>query len=162
MNDTITLTIDLHKTEILNANHRHHWHEKARRTATIRNKAMTARLQNRAPRLDRAHCLALLEFTDRRTRDANNYADTIKPAIDGIVSGPPHTPHWPHRLLPDDDSNHLIGPDIRIGHNPALRPGWTRLTLTFHKIPATQEARALVDAELARARAAHPQPQEET
>lgn len=35
-----------------------------------------------------------------------------------------------HKLLPDDDSTHLAGPDILIGHDPDLRLGWSRLTLT--------------------------------
>jgi crossover junction endodeoxyribonuclease RusA len=58
------------------------------------------------PKLDRAHIVATLYFTDRRRRDPHNFYPTIKAAVDGLVD---------YGLLPDDSSEYLIGPDLRIG-----------------------------------------------
>ena len=61
----------------------------------------------------------------RRARDGNNWADTAKALIDGMVTGPRVAgrpiPQW-RGLLPDDDHRHLIGPDMRITEpDPGLR-----------------------------------------
>jgi crossover junction endodeoxyribonuclease RusA len=81
------------------------------------------------PKLDRAHIVATLHFTDRRQRDPHNYYPTIKAAVDGLVD---------YGLLPDDSSRYLIGPDLRLGEPIAWQrygpPG--RLVLVIAE-PAT-------------------------
>jgi hypothetical protein len=74
--------------------------------------------------LDRVRIDVLLHFTDRRPRDAGNYADTAKPAVDAL--GPPFlrmptaknptgasAPGW--SLIPDDTPIHLDGPHVEVG-----------------------------------------------
>ena len=58
------------------------------------------------PALGKAHITATLRFRDRRRRDPHNYYPTIKACIDGLVD---------YGLLPDDSSDYLVGPDIRLG-----------------------------------------------
>lgn len=129
MTDPIMLTFEAHRP--LNANHRLHWRDKARRSAEIRHRAYLAWHQAGRPQLERAHCLAVFQFRDARRRDANNLAPTTKAAIDGAVSGPAGTVSL-RGILPDDDTTHLLGPDLRIGvPDRTLRPGWVRITLEF-------------------------------
>ena len=67
--------------------------------------------QAKLPQLGKAHILAELHFTDRRRRDPHNYFPTVKACVDGLVD---------YGLLPDDSSQFLVGPDIRLG-TPASR-----------------------------------------
>lgn len=45
-----------------------------------------------------------IHWPDKRHRDSNNYAQTGKAIVDGLVTS---------GLLPDDDDKHLVGPDMR-------------------------------------------------
>ena len=94
--------------DLLNANDRDgHWARRQRITTGLRQIAgWTARAQN-IPPLQRAHILAVYEPPDRRKRDAGNLYPSFKACIDGIVTDA--------GVLPDDDSTHLDGPDMRIG-----------------------------------------------
>jgi crossover junction endodeoxyribonuclease RusA len=58
------------------------------------------------PRLAKAHILAELRFPNRIRRDAHNYYPTLKAIVDGLVD---------YGLLPDDSTEYLDGPDIRLG-----------------------------------------------
>jgi hypothetical protein len=52
-----------------------------------------------------AHITLWIRFPDRRRHDIGNlYPYVAKPIIDGLVDG---------RLIPDDDDQHLVGPDMR-------------------------------------------------
>jgi hypothetical protein len=52
-----------------------------------------------------AHITLFVRFPDRRRHDIGNYYPYVaKPIIDGLVDG---------RLIPDDDDQHLVGPDMR-------------------------------------------------
>lgn len=92
----------------LNANDRYHWRLRALRTAAWRDAAAWYAKAAGLPMLDRAHILAVVRFRDARRRDPANWAPTVKACIDGIIG-------TARMLLPDDDANHLDGPDIRQG-----------------------------------------------
>lgn len=103
---------------LLNANQRLHHAPKAKLTAKIRAAAMEAVAENddlmRAlaaakpgPLFQRAHILGVLRpSTYGRRRDAANWYPSFKAAVDGIVDA---------GLLDDDDHEHVVGPDMRLG-----------------------------------------------
>lgn len=122
---TTTVQVTLPRAAILTANGRYHWRKKAAMTAVIRQRfAIAARQGQRltAP----VHCTALLGFSDPgRRRDALNWADTVKAAVDGVVSDA--------GLLADDDHQHLVGPDLRIDPEPCAK-GYVRISLVFEEV----------------------------
>jgi len=93
--------------ELLNANDRDgHWARRRRVTAALRESAGWLARCQRIPPLSRAHVLAVYEPPDRRRRDAANLYPSVKACVDGLIDA---------GMLPDDDSAHLDGPDMRIG-----------------------------------------------
>jgi crossover junction endodeoxyribonuclease RusA len=111
---TITLPAGL---RLLNANQRMHHKAKAKLTAAIRDAAMEAVSENRAlmdalaaakpgPLFQRAHILGVLHPATARRADPANWYPSFKAAVDGIVDA---------GLLDDDDHEHVIGPDMRLG-----------------------------------------------
>lgn len=90
-----------------------------------RDAAATYARAGKLPVLGRCHMTAELRFTDRRRRDPHNYYPTVKAVVDGLVD---------YGLLPDDSSQYLIGPDIRLGPMPAKPRGWGELALTIREI----------------------------
>lgn len=132
---THVVQLDVPKYLVLNLNDRRDPRAQARLVRELRTAAAWHKLaQARGIRYERAHCLALLTFPNRsRNRDPHNYTPTLKAIIDGLVSGGPDAPTpWPHGLLPDDNSTHLIGPDLRDDVDRTLPLGiGLRLTLTF-------------------------------
>lgn len=94
--------------EWINANGRDHWRVRNQRTQLWRNAAHVYAQQARLPRsrLDHITIEALLHFRDNRHRDAHNYMPTLKAIVDGLVD---------HGLIRDDSTEHLTGPDIRMG-----------------------------------------------
>ena len=105
MKPTNVISISLYNAEILNSNQRLHHQVKAHRASHIRGTALFLAQAQRVAPMEKAHCYVWISFNDRRRRDPNNYWETVKPAIDGIVDA---------GLLEDDDSKHLIGPDMRL------------------------------------------------
>lgn len=93
---------------LITANHRDHWASTATRTAywrlLTRVAAGSAVRTGKWPRLHRARITVVMSWTDRRHRDPNNWAPTGKALVDGLVDA---------HLLPDDDTTHVIGPDMR-------------------------------------------------
>lgn len=106
----------------LTSNQREHYRPRAHRTALWREAGAWAAKRAELPLYERAHVVAFLRFHDQRRRDALNWWPTVKAAIDGICSDA-------GRLVPDDDSEHLIGPDLRVG--PTLARG-ERLRVDLH------------------------------
>lgn len=102
-----SVVVEVPKALVLNANKDKSLHHAPRgqRARAIRQLAAAAAHQKPAPAMLRAHCLARVGFPDRTRRDVHNWWPTIKPAVDGIVTDA----GW----LPDDDNDHLIGPDLR-------------------------------------------------
>jgi len=94
--------------ELLNANDRDsHWARRKRITGALREAAGWMARCQRVPHLERAHVLAVYEPPDRRRRDPANLQPSFKACVDGLVDA---------GVVPDDDSEHLDGPDPRLGH----------------------------------------------
>lgn len=102
-----TIAVDVPwATEVLSMNARKHWTNTHRQIQALRARgALTARAaQPPMPHFDKATVVVYLLFPDRRRRDIQNYHKTLKALIDGFVDA---------GLLPDDDSQHLFGFDVR-------------------------------------------------
>lgn len=129
-----TLTINLGSREWITANGRIHWRERARRTKGIRAKAkFLAEQQLREGTLThmlRAQAVAVVEMPTSRRSDPGNAAPTVKAVIDGLVDA---------GVLPDDDRDHLIGPDYRPGPKTGIA-GHYRIHLHLMPLPSLQEA----------------------
>lgn len=67
-----------------------------------------ARLRGDLPSepLDLVHVTAYIRWRDRRRRDPANWYPSVKALIDGFTDA---------GVWPDDDSGHVIGPDMRAG-----------------------------------------------
>ena len=117
------MTITVHRVNLLTANQRLHWARKAAIVRVLRHAgAINARAQG-IPVMERAHLTVHITWPDRRRRDASNLAPTIKALVDGIVSDA-------HRL-PDDDDQHLTGPDYRVTPETTGIKGVTGLRFVF-------------------------------
>jgi len=112
----ITMAIPRHL--LLNSNQRLHWAAKADKTKALRWRGKAAALSV-AERYDRAHLTVHVHWPDNRRRDEQNLAPTTKAIIDGFVDA---------CLQPDDNGDHLIGPDYRRGMKI---PGDHAVILTF-------------------------------
>lgn len=128
------LTVNLGPREWITANGRIHWRERARRTRGIRAKTrFLAEQQLRdgtLTRLQRAQAVAVIEMPTSRRSDPGNAAPTVKAIIDGLVDA---------GVLPDDDRDHLIGPDYRPGPKTGTA-GHYRIHLHLTPLPALQES----------------------
>lgn len=102
---------------LLNANQRMHHKPKAKLTAAIRDAAMEAVSESPAlmaalaaakpgPLFQRAHILGVLRPATARRADPANWYPSFKAAVDGLVDA---------GLLDDDDHEHVVGPDMRLG-----------------------------------------------
>ena len=111
--------------QMLTANQRLHWRARAARTATLRNLGVILTRQAKAAPMTRAHCTVTVTFPDRRRRDVANWAPTVKALVDGCVQA---------GLLPDDDTAHLLGPDLRVSDDVTGRPGTYTIRLHFQDI----------------------------
>jgi crossover junction endodeoxyribonuclease RusA len=90
----------------LTANQRLHFHAKGR---VVRQWRDATAWQCRGMGLSfpgGARIIAELRFLGVRKRDPNNWADTAKAVVDGLVDA---------GLFPDDDPRYVIGPDMRLG-----------------------------------------------
>lgn len=103
------------KTLLLNANDSMHWHKKAQIVQSLRNVGWTMARAHKLPSLERAHVLYVIHpdtmkrnrtVQGKQRRDPGNWAPAAKAVIDGFVD---------YGLLPDDNSERLLGPDPRIG-----------------------------------------------
>jgi crossover junction endodeoxyribonuclease RusA len=102
---TLTLPAGM---QLLNANDRDaHWGRRKKLTESLRQTAAWLARQQRIPRLERAHVLAVYQPPDKRKRDPGNWYPSYKACIDGIVTDA--------GILPGDDAKYLDGPDPRLG-----------------------------------------------
>jgi crossover junction endodeoxyribonuclease RusA len=90
----------------LTLNGRPHWAVKARVTKTYRALAHTQSMMAKLPRIERAYVIAELFFATNRRRDPHNWMPTAKAIVDGMVDA---------GVFPDDSTEHVTGPDMRIG-----------------------------------------------
>ena len=100
----------------INMNQRLHWAPKAERTRQWRIIARHVAENKGLPKqLDHVRIIAHVHRTDNRSYDCHNYLPTAKAIVDGLVD---------YGLLPDDNNDHLEGPDMRRGQKHA-QPGIT-------------------------------------
>lgn len=116
------------RMDLLNANHRTHWRKRANTTRLLRAAAFVCAKAAKVPPLQRAHVVGIYEPPNKRRRDAANLYPSFKAAIDGLVDA---------GVLPDDDSAHLDGPDMRLG---PVHPGG-RLVLIVTELEVRDAAR---------------------
>ena len=91
----------------MSANHRLHWTQRRARTANLRTFTLAAAQRARLPKgLGRVRIVAHVSWPTRRRHDVHNAMPTVKPIVDGLVD---------YGLIADDDTAHLIGPDLRDG-----------------------------------------------
>lgn len=126
----LSFGFELPLAEIISANARIHWAKKAEKTKSLRNRAYLVAWEARleTPAFDLVRLEVRIGWPDKRRRDAANLSPTLKALIDGFVDA---------GLLPDDDDQHLIGPDLR--PYVAGERGVVRLDFDFHEIQRIEE-----------------------
>jgi len=115
--------------KMLTSNQRLHWRAEHEIRKQLRTHAgQTARVE-RLPRLQRAAIFYVLHPRPiKRPRDPGNWAPTAKAYVDGLVTPNPHRPLERH-LLPDDDHEHLLGPNPVMG--APVTTGFARMSLVI-------------------------------
>lgn len=130
MTDTFEIEVPLHRGKPpLTLNQRLHYHDKGKRTATVRSSVNLAMRHQRPRHIGPVdHVTVQLHYAtgDHRRRDTDNLVPTMKPAVDGLVDA---------GLVVDDDPTHITTIMPVIHHGPGKR----RLWLTVH---ITKEAAA--------------------
>jgi crossover junction endodeoxyribonuclease RusA len=106
----------------LNSNQRLHWRKKMELTKKWRAAGCAAIEAAFEPHhYTSAHIVVAIRWPDNRRRDPGNWYPTAKALVDGLVDA---------NLLPDDDGEHLLGPDLR-----RERPnGPARVTVTIEPL----------------------------
>jgi crossover junction endodeoxyribonuclease RusA len=111
-------TIELQEgLPLLNSNQRIHFHRSAKITKAIRCAAW-AEACDLGLKFNRIHVLGIICPSSQRRADPANWYPSFKAAIDGLVDA---------GVIPDDNSKHLEGPDMRRG--PVSK--WPRLILVI-------------------------------
>lgn len=132
----MTLYIEpINRLQILSANKRIHYHQRAEAARYWRNLGRLAILANYGtgtnpgqPRHQAARIILTFRWPDNRRHDVGNlYPYVAKPLVDGFIDA---------RLLPDDNDKHLIGPDLR--RDPEKGPH--RITVQILDIPEDETA----------------------
>lgn len=90
----------------INANDRGLWMARFRKTKAWRQRAWIRAKAEGIGYVGRARVVCELHFSDGRRRDPANWAPTTKAIVDGLVDA---------HVFTDDDSKHLVGPDMRVG-----------------------------------------------
>jgi crossover junction endodeoxyribonuclease RusA len=98
--------IDLPCGPLLTSNQRLGHYAKARITRQLRGEATILARAAKIPALEKVQVWAWVIPPDRRKRDPANWYPSVKAAIDGIRDA---------GVIPDDDAEHLVGPDMRLG-----------------------------------------------
>lgn len=125
--------------EMLTSNQRPHYMAEARLKKRLRSDATSLIAPHRLPRIQRAAIFYVLHPRSiNRSRDPGNWAPTAKAYVDGLVTPNPIRP-GEHHLLPDDDHEHLLGPNPVIG--APVTTGFARMSLVIVELtgPVTSE-----------------------
>lgn len=109
-----TLTLEP-PAAFINANQRLHHHAKAKLTKAWREASAGLMVCYRQPYYQRAQVTVGIRFPTNHRRDVGNYYPTAKAILDGLVDA---------GLLPDDNDEHVTGPDMR-----RIRPNGTPLVV---------------------------------
>jgi hypothetical protein len=118
--------------ELLTANQRLHWAVRNRVTGQLQGHAWQAASRARVPRLVRAVIVGEYQPPDRRRRDGENWAPTLKACIDGIKDQRYGSRVAQVRVVADDDSGTVLAAPCVIG--PVYPRG--RMVLRIMGIPA--------------------------
>lgn len=104
----------------LSLNDRDHWRVKARKVALARDQARWAIRAARIPAFETVHLTLHWRVPDRRRRDLDNLAATLKPVTDALVD---------EKCIPDDDWRHVLAATTQIhAPDPRARQGvWLEL-----------------------------------
>lgn len=104
----------------LSLNDRDHWRPKAAKVANARAQARWAIRAARLPAFETVHLTLHWRIPDRRRRDLDNLAATLKPVTDALVD---------EGRIPDDDWQHVLAATTRIHPpDPHARQGlWLEL-----------------------------------
>lgn len=95
------------RTVLITSNQRLNRYVQAERVKALRNTGFAMARAAKVPPMERAHIFYVLHpDTKSRRRDPGNWSPSAKALVDGIVSA---------GVLPDDNHEHLLGPDPRIG-----------------------------------------------
>lgn len=116
---TQEIIIDVHNRLWITSNGRYHWADKARRTRELRRIGGMVARARRLRKLDRARVIVHIQYSTRRNADPANAWPTVKAVTDGLID---------YGLLPDDDDEHLVGPDMR-REKGTCRRGYHRLRI---------------------------------
>lgn len=124
------LIIDVHKSYWLNDNQRLFWAEKSKRTRHIRNLTRTLAKQHRLVLPTPVLVVAEIGFLTAGRADPGNAASAVKAALDGLTDA---------HAWPDDDSEHVLGPDYRRGPRAPVKDRY-RIHLKFARIATVGSA----------------------
>ncbi|MDT9695940.1 hypothetical protein [Streptomyces sp. P17] len=118
--------------ELLTSNQRLHHMAYHRLRKQLRADAASLAMAKRLPRLQRAAIFYVLHPRPiARKRDPGNWSPTAKAYVDGLVSD--------GGLLPDDNHEHLLGPNPVMG--PPVTTGFARMSLVIVELtdPVTSQ-----------------------
>ncbi|MGW0867007.1 hypothetical protein [Streptomyces sp. NPDC002611] len=119
--------------ELLTSNQRLHHMAHHRLRKQLRADAASLAMAKRLPHLQRAAIFYVLHPRPiARKRDPGNWAPTAKAYVDGLVSE--------GGLLPDDNHEHLLGPNPVMG--PPVTTGFARMSLVIVELtePVTSQS----------------------
>ncbi|WP_172121434.1 hypothetical protein [Actinomyces faecalis] len=128
------IVIEVPGREWLTSNGRYHWADRSRRTAAVRRRAWAAALgcrgadgrRHRRPWfVGRVRVTATVQGRTAGRMDPANAYPTVKAVLDGLTDA---------GVWEDDDSGHVVGPDMRRGVPDSRIPtGSHRITITIEK-----------------------------
>lgn len=101
-----TIRIPIRGEWWMSSNQRLFWRDRAARTAHIRAAAKLHAISSGIGAKMRVHIEARVCYPTARKADPANAYPTIKACVDGLVDA---------GVIPDDDAEHVIGPDMRLG-----------------------------------------------
>lgn len=104
MTGTQSMVVRVPANEWISANDRMHWAQRSSRTKRLRTRGRVEARRNGLLPMRKAYVVARVQYAKgvKRADPANAYP-TVKALIDGLVD---------FEVLPDDDSEHLIGPQF--------------------------------------------------
>lgn len=117
-----TWTIELPAgLELLSLNGREHYYARHRLYQSLKQAAWAMVLKAKLPRLQRVTVTVVYDPPDRRHRDADNLAPTLKALVDGLVASGRIGAGVPLRPGQGDDSRYVAAVTMEIGPEPYPR-----------------------------------------
>jgi Holliday junction resolvase RusA-like endonuclease len=137
MTPTSSITIRIHRTNLLTSNQRHHYRVIAERTHALRALAKTQAQTTHPPRYERAFVTAWVSWPNRsRTRDVWNLGPTIKACIDGLTDA---------GLWDDDDDTRIVGPLPLVTRETSGTPNIITLRFEIRALPPLDDTTTTLD-----------------